>query len=171
MQYLYPVLYILMHDNVLNGYINYSSDDTWYLASVENPDEVIAFTKDYVNEYAFGIDEKHLLSNYLIYDSEEDHFTENAYVYDMTNGGLCAYISPSMYGEDYSFTFLACGEEMLLFQVSNEDRSVVELCLWDIEELHAETPHVPDHLSQGRPPGCRFGYCLEFFSCLIVNSE
>ena len=29
---------------------------------------------------------------------------------------------------------------MLLFQVSNEDRSVVELCLWDIEELHAETP-------------------------------
>ncbi|MCI6996982.1 MAG: hypothetical protein MR936_09365 [Eubacterium sp.] len=130
----------LQYSNVLDGYINYSSDDTWYLASVENPDEVIAFTKDYVNEYAFGIDEKHLLSNYLLYDSEEDHFTENAYVYDMTNGGLCAYISPSMYGEDYSFTFLACGEEMLLFQVSNEDRSVVELCLWDIEELHAETP-------------------------------
>lgn len=132
----------LQYNNVLDGYINYSSDDTWYLASVENPDEVIAFTKDYVNEYAFGIDEKHLLSNYLIYDSGEDYFTENAYVYDITNGGLCAYISPSMYGEDYSFTFLAYGDEMLLYQVSNDDRSVVELCLWDIEELHADTPAV-----------------------------
>ena len=130
----------MQYDNVLNGYINYSSDDTWYLASAETPDEVIAFTKDYVNEYAFGIDEKHLLSNYLIYDSEKDRFTENAYVYDMTNGGLCSYISSSMYGEDYSFTFLAYGNEMLLYQVSNDDGSVVELCLWDIEELHADTP-------------------------------
>ena len=128
------------YDNVLGGYINYNSEDTWYLASVENPDEVIAFTREYVNEYAFGIDEKHLLTNYLIYDSEKDRFTENAYVYDMTNGGLCASISSSMYGEDYSFTSLAYGDEKLLYQVRNDDCSVVELYLWDIEGLHADTP-------------------------------
>lgn len=125
---------------IVGDYISFDTEDTWYIASMENPDDVTAFTKAHANEYVFGIDEEYLISNHLIYHSDEDNYTEEAYAYDLKNGGRCAYISSDMYGKNQSLNFLAYNDKKLLYRVDDVENSSAELYLWDIEGLRADTP-------------------------------
>ncbi|MBQ0000812.1 MAG: hypothetical protein KBT01_04645, partial [Clostridiales bacterium] len=70
-------------------WINYGSEDRWYLADIEDPYTVTVFDKPFSNEYLWKLDDNYLIGTSAYLD-EAENYRQKIRVYDRKNGGLCA---------------------------------------------------------------------------------
>lgn len=119
-------------------WINYGSEDRWYLADIEDPYTVTVFDKPFSNEYLWKLDDNYLIGTSAYLD-EAENYRQKIRVYDRKNGGLCA---------DKRSTDLA-GEELLLYDYdqgivlygdTTPDLETKGLYLWDLNGLEAACP-------------------------------
>lgn len=132
-----PMLY--NHYDFSNGLFCYSSEDKWYIAGMEDPYTVTAFTKPYSDEIVWGMDEKYLIGEAVNYDAASETLRQDFRIYDMRSGGLCEERSSSELSE-YGISLLDYDQGLILFDAHDEDLAAKGLYLWDISHLAAEEP-------------------------------
>jgi len=123
-----------------NGRLSYNSEDRWQVATPEAPEVITEFTKPYSDESCFLLDENYLLGLLGYCDTETDTYLEDLHVYDLSNGGMCGALTTRSF-EGHHIGFLDYEDGVVLIRdIKPEDGSCLGLYLWDISDLHAETP-------------------------------
>lgn len=122
-----------------DGRFNYTSEDKWYIAGIDDPYTVTAFTKLYSNECLRGIDDKYMVGEISNYDDSTQTFHQDYHIYDMRSGGLCETKSSSEISE-YEMTVHDYDQGLILFETHNKELATQGMYLWDISSMSAEEP-------------------------------
>ena len=122
-----------------DGLINYTSEDKFYIAGIDDPYTVTAFTKPYSNESVRGMDENYLVGEVAVHDDSDQPFHHDYHIYDMHSGGLCEAKSNSEISE-YEMMVHDYEQGLILFETHNKEMETQGMYLWDISGLSAEEP-------------------------------
>lgn len=137
-----------------NGLLCYNSEDRWYIAGMEDPLTVTAFTKPYSDESVMDMDERYLIGSTYKYDEAVGNFRQSFRIYDMQNGGLCAEKSDrELSALEVSMRDYCQG--MMLFETHDMTMKTGGLYLWDFSALSAQEPaksyeRIDHHVDQSR---------------------
>lgn len=122
-----------------NGLFNYDSEDKWYIADIDDPFTVTAFTKPYSDESVWDMDDRYLIGQTYHYDESLGTFRQDYRIYDMRNGGLCDKKSSSELSE-YEVSMRDYDQGIILFEAHDEKLATKGLYLWDIRDMTAAEP-------------------------------
>lgn len=123
---------------ICNEWINYGSEDKWYLADIEDPYMVTAFEKPFSDEYLWKMDENYVIGTSAYFD-KGDNYRQNIRVYDRKNGGLCdARRSIDLAGRE--LILYDYDQGIVLYGDSTPEMETKGLYLWDLNGLEAACP-------------------------------
>lgn len=122
-----------------DGMLSYISEDKWYIANIENPFTVTAFTKPYSDESVWAMDDKYLIGQTYHYDESLVAFLSDYHIYDMHNGGLCEEKSGSELSQ-FDISMCDYDQGVILFEAHDEKMATKGLYLWDISDMTAVEP-------------------------------
>ena len=121
-----------------HGWIEYGSENKWYVTDMEDPYIVTEIDKPFSDEYAWGMDENYLIGMSAYLDTSEN-FRHSLRIYDRKNGGLCdAKDSTELAGEE--FILYDYDQGMVLYGDSTADMATKGLYLWDLNGLTSHSP-------------------------------
>lgn len=113
----------------------YYSEEFWYVAGLEDPQSVLAFTKPYSDEMMWQMDDCYLIGQHSGSDAAGNG--GNCYcVYDLGNGGLLVQVTGADLGE-HDISMLAYDQGLILYADTDDSgtQPAVQLYLWDLREL------------------------------------
>lgn len=122
-----------------NGLISYTSEDSWYIADIDDPYTATVFTKPYSNECVRGVDDNYLVGEIANYDDSTQAFRQDYHIYDMHSGGLCEAKSSGEISE-YEMTMHDYDQGLILFETHSHEMETQGMYLWDIRGANAEEP-------------------------------
>ena len=124
-----------------SGMLIYSSEDKWYIADIEDPFTVTAFTKPYSDESVWNMDDRYLIGLTYDYDESTETSRQDYHIYDMHSGGLCGGKSSRELSK-YEVSMCDYDQGVILFEEHDEKLATKGLYLWDIRDMAAAEPAV-----------------------------
>lgn len=125
--------------DVHNGLLSYNSEDKWYIADIDDPFTVTAFTKPYSGESVWDMDDRYLIGQTYYYDESTEAAHQDYRIYDLRNGGLCDKKNSSELS-NYEVSMRDYGQGVILLEEHDEKLATKGLYLWDISDMTAVEP-------------------------------